>query len=158
MALKAAFISLIMMLFAYAAHAAQKETDLPALSGCSVVAERTGKAALTEIAYLHRKQIDAKDAYSVEYKCSKGSVFIWASFSKDQHQARKLFMDMDMKMPQSKVFTDMKRMKVDGMSVTEVQGMGMDNYYFLKDTANYWLAVKDADSSKYLKELIKAVK
>lgn len=158
MTLKASFIAVIMMLSAWAAQAAQKDTEIPSVAGCSIIAERSGRTALTEIAYLHRKQIDAKDAYSAEYKCADGSLFVWASFSENNLKAEKLYKDMDVKMPQSKVFTDAKRLKVDGMSVTQVQGMGMDNYYFLKDTGNYWVAVKDADSLKYLKAFMKSIK
>ncbi|WP_303851263.1 hypothetical protein [Seleniivibrio woodruffii] len=158
MTFKASFIAVMMMLCAWVAQAAQKEPEIPSVAGCSIIAERSGRTALTEIAYLHRKQIDAKDAYSAEYKCADGSLYVWASFSENNLKAQQLYKDMDVKMPQSKVFSDMKKMKVDGMNITKVQGMGMDNYYFMKDTGNYWVSVKDADSMKYLKAFLKSIK
>jgi len=158
MTIKVSFIAIMMMLYAWAAQAAQKDPEIPSVAGCSIIAERSGRTALTEIAYLHRKQIDAKDAYSAEYKCADGSVYVWASFSENNLKAQQLYKDMDVRMPQSKVFSDMKRMNINGIGVTQVQGMGMDNYYFLKDTGNYWVAVKDADSMKYLKAFMRSIK
>ncbi|MGE4267314.1 MAG: hypothetical protein AB7F25_07755 [Deferribacterales bacterium] len=158
MTLKASFIAVMMMLCAWAAQAAQKEPEIPSVAGCSIIAERSGRTAITEISYLHRKQIDAKDAYSAEYKCADGSVYVWASFSENKLKAQQLYKDMDVSMPQSKVFSNMKKMNINGISVTQVQGMGMDNYYFMKDTGNYWVAVKDADSMKYLKAFMRSVK
>ncbi|MCD8552689.1 hypothetical protein [Seleniivibrio sp.] len=158
MTIKISFIAIMMMLYAWAAQAAQKDPEIPSVAGCSIIAERSGRTALTEIAYLHRKQIDAKDAYSAEYKCADGSVYVWASFSENNLKAQQLYKDMDVRMPQSKVFSDMKRMNINGIGVTQVQGMGMDNYYFLKDTGNYWVAVKDADSMKYLKAFMRSIK
>jgi hypothetical protein len=65
---------------------------------------------------------------------------------------------MDDKMPSSKVFRNLMRMKTDGLDVAYVTGMGMDNYYFLDGKGNYWLAATGKDTVLLLKKLTKTLR
>ena len=152
MKLKAIFAVFIFM------AAANVFAGVPALEGCEVVSVKTGKDSAKDIARLHGKEIEFQSSYVAEYKCGDDQAVIWASFSKTKDEAEELFKQMDDKMPSSKVFRSLMRMKTDGLDVAYVTGMGMDNYYFLDGKGNYWLAATGKDTVLILKKLTKTLR
>lgn len=129
----------------------------PELEGCEAVSVKTGKDSAKDIARLHGKDIEFASSYVAEYKCGSDQAIIWASFSKTKDEAETLFKQMDDKMPASKAFRNLMRMKTDGFDVAYVTGMGMDNYYFLDGKGNYWLAATGKDTVLILKKLTKTL-
>ncbi|HCW92170.1 MAG TPA: hypothetical protein DHM44_00635 [Flexistipes sinusarabici] len=119
------------------------------MGGFEKVSITRGSEAIKSVKMLHRgSEIQLNDAVVAKYAGGSGKkMIIWASESSSVKEAEKLISRMNEKMPSSKMYRNFKSLKVNGCEVYSVDGMGMKNYYFVKEKWNYWLAVK-ADNSR----------
>lgn len=107
-----------------------------------------GEKAIQSVMNLHRgAKITLENAIVAEYEGGNGEkAIIWASMSETSKAAKDLISRMNKKMPSSNMYRNFKSIKINGCKVYSVDGMGMKNFYFVKDKWNYWLAV-NADNS-----------
>jgi hypothetical protein len=116
------------------------------------------KEAFEQIYKLHGKKFPLKNAYVAEYASKTHYAIIWASQSENSSDAFALFETMNKKMPKSNAFKNMKSMKINNIAVVYVFGMGMDNYYFLIEDKNYWIAIKGKNTVDIVKDFLKKEK
>jgi len=130
-----------------------------------LIQKDSGPQARGMISKLHGTAISIKEGYIGEYGGPAGQIIIWISESNSNDDAIKLFDIMDRKIAaaqksgssgeaQGPPFTDRRTMKLEGLDVVAVKGMGMENYYYRKDAKVYWIAVKGVDPLKTLDEII----
>lgn len=121
------------------------------LSNFERISITKGSEAVKSVKMLHRgSKIQLEDAVVAKYRDgSSEKIIIWASKSSSEKEAAKLIRGMNKKMPSSNMYRNFTSIKIDGCKLYSVDGMGMENYYFVKEEWNYWLAVK-ADNSKLI--------
>lgn len=143
------FLAFCMLIsgFAYAAGDIFPEK----INGFERISITRGSEAIKSVKMLHRgSEIHMIDAVVAKYSGGSGKeMIIWASESSSEKEAAKLIRGMNKKMPSSNMYRNFKSIKVNGCKVYSVDGMGMENYYFVKGKWNYWLAVR-ANNSKLI--------
>ncbi|MCX8084597.1 MAG: hypothetical protein N3C60_06745 [Calditerrivibrio sp.] len=117
-----------------------------------------GNEAIEEIHRLHGTRFPLVDGFVAEYSFKDKLIIMWGSKSKNEYEAKRLFEEMHRKMPHSKVFMGLKKVKIADIDAYYVSGMDMDNYYFLLKDTNYWVAVKNNDAVKVMEQIIKGIK
>ncbi|MEF3255675.1 MAG: hypothetical protein K6348_09005 [Deferribacterales bacterium] len=117
------------------------------------------ESAKNEIYHLHGKRFPLKEAFIAEYRNnSNGKIIIWGSVSYNNKEAKELFNMMHTKMPNSNLFTGLKKYKIKQIDIFYVKGMGMDNVYFVKDNINIWIASINVDLFKISEAIINDIK
>lgn len=133
------------------------------IQGLDLVRQDSGPAARGMLSKLHGTNISIKEGYIGEYGGPAGQIIIWISESNEANEAVQLFQVMDRKIVAAQKnkgeaagppFTDRRTIKKDGLDVIAVRGMGMENYYFQKETKVYWIAVKGVNPLGALDEAI----
>lgn len=128
------------------------------LLGFKLTNLKKGSDALVEIYQLHGTKFPLKDAFVAEYKHGEQIIIIWASKSNSGDEAKYLFNEMHRKMPNSRVFKNLKKMQINSIDVYYVYGMEMDNYYFLHKDVNYWIATTHKRSNEVVVDLVRRLK
>lgn len=115
-----------------------------------------GEKAIRSVMKLHRgAKIQMKDAVVADYMAQNGKkLIIWASLSPSKEQAHALINRMNEKIPSSGMYRNLNKLNYKGVSIYSVDGMGMQNYYFVKGKWNYWLSVKNAEGRSVLNKFI----
>ncbi|AEI13756.1 hypothetical protein Flexsi_0059 [Flexistipes sinusarabici DSM 4947] len=115
-----------------------------------------GSQAIESVKMLHRgSEIQLNDAVVAKYAGGSGKkMIIWASESSSVKEAERLISRMNEKMPSSKMYRNFSSIKVNRCKIYSVDGMGMKNYYFVKDKWNYWLAVNAGNSRAVLNDFM----
>jgi len=110
-----------------------------------------GSEAIKSVKMLHKgSEMQLKDAVVAKYSGGSGKeMIIWASESSSVKEADKLISRMNKKVPSSNMYRNFTSLKINGCKIYSVNGMGMKNYYFVKDKWNYWIAVR-ADNSELI--------
>ncbi|MEC9491341.1 hypothetical protein [Flexistipes sp.] len=126
------------------------------LGGLKKIRMIEGEEAIQSVMKLHRgAKITLKDAVVAEYGGNNGGkAIIWASMSETSKAAGNLISRMNKKMPSSKMYRNFSSIKVNRCKIYSVDGMGMKNYYFVKDKWNYWLTVNAGNSRAVLNDFM----
>ena len=110
-----------------------------------------GQEAIEGISKLHGTNIDKiSKGYQVMYQGNDKQMLIWVSESPTVSDATKLLVAMNSKISTSKVFTGFKEETIDGRTIYYVFGMDMDNYYYQRGKALYWVAIEAKEPQKEL--------
>lgn len=131
------------------------------LQGLPLVQVVSGPQAIGMISQLHGSDIAIKQGYIATYQGNQAQIMIWVSESNNEKEAVDLFEIMDKKIAApgegsgQPPFTDRREMKLNGIDVIAVKGMGMENYYYQVGNKVYWVAAGGVDPVKTLEAIIK---
>lgn len=114
----------------------------------------SGPEAIKQISMMHGTEIVLTEGHIAKYKGDGKEVVLWVSVSPTAEEGKQLFVEMDEKMPVSKVFTGREEVEVNGMKMIKVKGMGQEHYYWVNGKYNYWVAVGGTDALPVLKEVL----
>lgn len=150
------FLLVYIILIAGSAYAA--DNIFPEkLSGFKRISITKGSEAIKSVKKLHRgSEIHLIDAVVAKYYGGTGKeIIIWASKSSSADEADKLIRKMNKKMPSSRMYKNFSEFSVRNQVIYSVDGMGMENFYFVTGKWNYWLAVKGVDGKLILNKFVK---
>jgi hypothetical protein len=116
------------------------------LGGLDLVGLEAGQEAVDNISRLHGTKIDIIDGLVARYTGGNSDFILWVSESRDDEEARYLFEIMDEKMPSSPMFKNRTEIDIAGRTVIYVTGAGMENYYWVEGTKNYWVGIYAGDA------------
>lgn len=120
----------------------------------------TGPRAISMISKLHGTNIVINQGYIANYGDNRRQIIIWVSESGSKKEAGQLLLIMDRKISAAASspdapFTDRRVFVRNGKRVFAVEGMGMENYYYMSGNKVYWIAVAGIDPIKTLDDVTK---
>jgi len=119
-----------------------------------MVGVETGIEAVQNISRLHGTGIDIVDGFVVQYVNEDSAFILWVSESRNDEEARYIFDLMDEKMPNSSMFINRTEVNFGDKTLIYVTGAGMENYYWVEGTLNYWVGVFEGDELDILELVI----
>jgi hypothetical protein len=125
------------------------------LAGESLIAQKSGAVALTEIESLHGKGFDLTDGTVVRY----GDAMVWVAKAKDDATAQAMVDTMSRRIAEGRSpFTPTGTRQVNGRMVWTLTGMGQSHFYWQVGDKVTWLAISPDLAEQGLRELILALK
>ncbi len=120
-----------------------------------------GPEAMAQVARLHGKQIKLADAFVGHYESNDGkAAVVYISVSPTKREAAALYGQMTAKIAKgNRVFSGLSKARApDGREVYQVQGMGQQHFYYLKDREVVWVAADPAVATAVLDEATRQVR
>jgi hypothetical protein len=126
------------------------------LAGKSLIAQKSGAVALTEIESLHGKGFDLTDGTVVRY----GDAMVWVAKVKDDATAQAMVDTMTRRIAEGRSpFTPTGTRQVNGRMVWTLTGMGQSHFYWqMNNSKVVWLTISPDLAEQGLRELILALK
>ena len=114
-----------------------------------------GEQALKEINQLHGKSVGVHEGYKAKYSKDGESVTFWVAVVANESEARKLTADMTGKIGNAnQVFSQPKEMKIGDFTAFETRGIGLENYYYYKGSAVYWVGINSPRQAQLIPKIL----
>ncbi len=125
------------------------------LAGKSLIAQKSGAAALAEIESLHGQGFELTDGTVVRY----GDAMVWVAKVKDDATAQAMVDTMTRRITEGRSpFTPTGTRLINGYTVWTLMGMGQSHFYWQASDKVTWLAISPALADQGLRELTLALK
>jgi len=115
-----------------------------------------GADAISQISQLHRMNMELQDGIVAQYEGSEAKATLWIGVVNTPKQAEQLINKMTESIQQgnNKTFGHFQQLKVKGITVYSVLGMGQIHYYYWHGNSTVWVAVDQNIAQQALNEII----
>jgi len=125
------------------------------LAGRSLIAQKSGAVALTEIETLHGKGFELTDGTVVRF----GDATLWVAKAKGEAAAKAMADTMTRRIAEGRSpFTPTGTRPINGRTVWTLTGIGQSHFYWQTSNKVVWLAISPALAEQGLRELMLVLK
>lgn len=119
------------------------------LGGMTIALYREGGPAMAEVKNLHRgADIQIENAYIADYRSPEGNkVKFWVSESENSDNAELLVESMNSSVGKTGMFSESIPLKISGVTVFFVTGLGEYHYFWARDRRVFWAQINNPDEA-----------
>lgn len=126
------------------------------IAGLRLTRTLMGADALADLKQMHGSDFSLTGGYVAYYE-KKATV--WVGDTGSEQQAQSLIASMTQKIGAgNRVFTNLQRIKLAGLDVLTVDGMGQKHFYYAVGKATIWVAAPVGAEESFMKEALNRIK